>query len=168
MTTYRPYRYMAYGSNMNLEQMERRCPSARISNPAWIELKDYRLVFKSFADIIPAKGMSVPVALWDIIRGNEDTLDRYESFDPKNPNDGFYKKLYWGSKEEPKAHKFMAYVMTERFNFISPPSENYFMAVLQGYEDFGIDPAPLYEALEFSVKHDTGKNRTSGSATWAS
>jgi hypothetical protein len=164
---YRPYKYMAYGSNMNLEQMEHRCPSARISNPAFIMLKDYRLVFKTFADIIPAPGMSVPIALWDIIRGNENTLDRYEGFNVKYPNAGFYKKLYWGSKDAPKKHKFMAYVMTEGHNFISPPSENYFQSVLRGYEDFGIDPAPLYEALEHSVENNSGKNRLAGSTVWS-
>ena len=161
---YRPYRYMAYGSNMNLEQMERRCPSARISNPSWIMLKNYRLVFKTFADIIPAPGMEVPVALWDIIRGNEDTLDRYEGFIPEAPRDGHYRKLYWGSKEEPKAHKFMAYVMND--DRIAPPPEHYFLACLQGYEDFGIDPAPLYEALEHSTQHDTGKSRAAESLNW--
>ncbi|MAF42994.1 MAG: gamma-glutamylcyclotransferase [Parcubacteria group bacterium] len=163
---YRPYKYMAYGSNMNMDQMAGRCPSARISNPAWIMLKDYRLVFKTFADIIPAKGMSVPVALWDIIRGNEETLDRYESFNPKRPNEGFYKKLYWGTPSEPKAHKFMAYVMTDRYDHISPPSEEYFQSVLRGYEDFGIDPAPLWEALDYTIKNDTGKSRLAGSPVW--
>ena len=36
-------KYIAYGSNMNIEQMERRCPGARVAGKGW--LKDHRLFF---------------------------------------------------------------------------------------------------------------------------
>ena len=36
--------YIAYGSNLNVQQMRWRCPNARIIGTS--ELKDYRLMFK--------------------------------------------------------------------------------------------------------------------------
>lgn len=36
-------KYIAYGSNMNLEQMEYRCPGATVTGKGW--LQDHRLFF---------------------------------------------------------------------------------------------------------------------------
>ena len=49
--------YFAYGSNLNEEQVFRRCPGARCYGPC--TLPDYRLVFDGVADIIPARGAAV-------------------------------------------------------------------------------------------------------------
>ena len=67
-------KYIAYGSNMNLEQMERRCPGARVAGKGW--LKDHRLFFAgrseaAVASIEPADGHAVPVVLWEITSGDE-------------------------------------------------------------------------------------------------
>jgi len=134
--------YLAYGSNLNKDQMSRRCPKAEPMG--WINLPDYRLVFKGVADIIPAKGMTVPVGLWRITEECEEALDRYEGF----PN--LYRKQYWQAKD---GQQFMAYVMNGYD--ISTPAKSYFDGIKQGYHDFGIDTAPLYEALDVSTKKDT-------------
>ena len=59
--------YLAYGSNLNIPQMQRRCPTAKIVGTA--EIKDYELLFKgsktgSYLTIEPKKGATVPVAVW--------------------------------------------------------------------------------------------------------
>ena len=51
--------YIAYGSNLNVQQMRWRCPGARIIGTS--ELKDYRLLFKgsktgSYLTVEPEKG----------------------------------------------------------------------------------------------------------------
>ena len=70
--------YIAYGSNMNIEQMKRRCPKA-IPIGKGI-LKDYKLVFKGVADVIKSPGDEVPIAIWKITEECEKALDRYEGF----------------------------------------------------------------------------------------
>ena len=60
-------KYLAYGSNMNLEQMAARCPGAKPLGTA--VLHDYKLVFRgsrggAVATVEPHKGGSVPVLLW--------------------------------------------------------------------------------------------------------
>lgn len=55
--------YFAYGSNMNLDQMEYRCPSAQVVGN--VRLEDYRLTFcshnpdRGVATILPETGSHV-------------------------------------------------------------------------------------------------------------
>ena len=48
--------YVAYGSNLNLEQMARRCPKAKVVGIG--NLKDYQLTFRRVATIEPEKGIA--------------------------------------------------------------------------------------------------------------
>ena len=75
--------YIAYGSNLNLEQMGRRCPTAEVVGTAM--LKDWRLRFRggdhsAVATIERDKGFQVPVLVWRIQPRDEAALDRYEGF----------------------------------------------------------------------------------------
>ena len=80
--------YLAYGSNLNMEQMARRCPGAEPIGAAL--LPNSELVFRrGFLTIEPKQGSSVPVGIWRISDENEKALDRYEGF-PK-----FYRKEYF-------------------------------------------------------------------------
>lgn len=75
--------YIAYGSNLNLNQMKYRCPTAKLVGKGTIE--NYELQFKgmpncSYATIAPCIGKSVPVALWELQPRDERLLDRYEGY----------------------------------------------------------------------------------------
>ena len=43
--------YIAYGSNLNLPQMERRCPGASVVGTS--EVKGYELLFRGMEDLSP-------------------------------------------------------------------------------------------------------------------
>ena len=82
--------YIAYGSNLNVAQMKRRCPTATILATA--NLKGYELLFKgsltgSYLTIENNERSSVPVAIWEVNLTDELALDRYEGY----PN-FYYKK----------------------------------------------------------------------------
>ena len=75
--------YAAYGSNLNIQQMASRCPGAKLYGTGVIE--NFELQFKgqphgAFATIAPKDGASVPVAVWEISKRNEQALDRYEGY----------------------------------------------------------------------------------------
>ena len=70
--------YIAYGSNLSVEQMAIRCPDAKIAGMA--ALKDWKLVFKLHADIVPCEGRVVPVLVWEISEKDEKNLDMYEGY----------------------------------------------------------------------------------------
>lgn len=77
-------RYFAYGSNLDVEQMARRCPGARLVGPAVLD--GYRLGFTvhselwegGVADIVAAPGARVHGVLWDLNDEQLAALDRYE------------------------------------------------------------------------------------------
>ena len=46
--------YIAYGSNINLEQMAYRCPHSKVIGTS--EIKDFELEFRGVATIVPKKG----------------------------------------------------------------------------------------------------------------
>ena len=140
--------YLAYGSNLNLEQMKYRCPNSKVYGKAW--LKDYRLAFhgaafNAHATIIPAKGHKVPVLIWQVSKNDEMNLDRYEGF----PN-YYFKKDVVAVMETGEIVTAMAYIMdkTRPSNF---PSKYYVDTIAQGYRDCGMDDEYLQNALEQNV-----------------
>lgn len=155
--------YLAYGSNMSVEQMEYRCPEARIVGVA--EIQDYRLMYKgsqtgAYATIEPEKGQKVPVLVWEISRRDEASLDRYEGF----PTFYYKKELeveinLISSKQPPISygrHKAMVYIMDERREH-GLPSPRYENILREGYKEFGFDKGILDEAFAYTVQQVYGR-----------
>lgn len=140
--------YVAYGSNLNLEQMSYRCPTAKLITTG--EIKNYELQFKgrpncSFATIAPKENSSVPVALWKINSYDELMLDRYEGY----PNSYFKDDINVnvGGRDV----SAMVYIMDLKQNF-GLPSEGYYDTVAQGYLDCGLDIDVLNKAVNDSAE----------------
>ena len=140
--------YLAYGSNMNLNQMKYRCPNAVLLGNAVIE--NWRLMFRRrrrpVATIEPETGCSVPVVLWEITDECEDSLDEYEGYPV------LYTKVDIDLTFEGKKVTAMAYVMTPGYE-LGAPHDDYYRTILGGYRDNGLDPAPLDEAVRWSRDH---------------
>jgi len=130
--------YFAYGSNLNIFQMKRRCKDSKFLKK--IKLKDFRLTFRSkyrAADIEPKKNSIVPGALFEISKSDERKLDIYEDYPI------LYKKiyfLYYGKK-------IMTYTMSKKTSF-RYPTERYLNVVKRGYKDCKLDKKFLIKALK--------------------
>jgi hypothetical protein len=141
--------YFAYGSNLHLGQMARRCPDAEPLGP--LIMPNTRLVFRGVADVIREDGVECPGGIWRITKRCEAALDRYEGFDPDHPDRGMYTKEYVQLDGLPDGEtEIMLYTMNSRG--IYPPSEGYFGTIVQGYKDFGLDRAALKIALDHSYE----------------
>ncbi len=125
--------YLAYGSNLHIGQMSMRCPNADPIRA--FDLPDYKLVFRSVADIEPEVGASVPVALWDISPRCEAALDRYEGVE-----NGMYRKEYIKIDEG----KALIYIMND--DGLYPPGKFYYTTIEEGYQDWELDDEPLRTA----------------------
>lgn len=142
--------YFAYGSNMNLEQMEYRCPAAKVAGT--VRLEDYRLAFcggsagNGVATIFPEKGSQVEGVLWEITPECEQSLDRYEG----------YPRLYGKQtvRVRDKAGMqmdVMAYVMNAPYkDNLSSPSRLYLDGILEGCRENGIPQKPVRDAVSRS------------------
>ena len=68
--------YIAYGSNINLEQMAYRCPHSKVVGTS--EIEGYELEFRGVATIVPKENASVPVLIWELNDRDLPILNRYE------------------------------------------------------------------------------------------
>ena len=137
-------KYIAYGSNLSVEQMAFRCPKAKIIGMAAIQ--DWKLVFRVHATIEPAEGRVVPVLIWEISDRDEKYLDVYEGF----PSYYFKRDLEvtmtdLGGKH-PREVTAMVYIMAEG-HAIRMPMKGYVDVLVEGYERFGFDKEILRNAL---------------------
>lgn len=141
--------YLAYGSNMNREQMKYRCPTAAVVGVS--ELKGYRLCFKGRADgngvatIEPCEDSTVPILIWCISPEDEKELDKFEGF-PR-----LYEKAEFQIELDGiQPFQAMAYIMTPGRDY-SIPAKYYYSMIFDAYKDFGFDTDILDEAVRFSV-----------------
>lgn len=133
--------YFSYGSNLNVWQMSRRCPSARKIKP--LPVYGARLVFRGVADIQITDNPDDVIlgGLWRITRGNETTLDRYEGVDSH-----LYTKEYFYLRNKSR-HYFPVLYYRMTSSGIFPPSQHYLDSIVEGYLDFGLDLTKLDQAL---------------------
>ena len=139
--------YFAYGSNINLEQMERRCPDACIVGP--VALENYELLFRrgGFATITPCEGGKVHGLLWSLTPECERSLDMYEGY-PR-----FYDKRTVTVRDGlGRELSVMAYIMDERFREPMLPSAAYYNGILEGYKRNGLPVTALKKAWDHAVR----------------
>ena len=143
--------YLAYGSNLSVEQMEWRCPGAAYIGYGFLE--NQRLLFRrGFLTVEPEEGSRVPVLVWQVNSSNEKALDRYEGF----PN--FYRKVntkieVFSLDDNSSLGQMEAfvYIMNDGFPF-QAPTLRYWDICMEGYLRFGFDAEILNKALEDSIQ----------------
>ena len=140
--------YLAYGSNLNLEQMKNRCSGAKLVGYSYIQ--NYRLIFRGsgsgfYLSIEPAAGHQVPCGVFSITPNDEASLDYYEGF-PR-----FYRKkeivTYMNALNgESRIISAMVYYLPASSQ-AGMPTTRYVQTCKQGYADFGFEEDVLLKAL---------------------
>jgi gamma-glutamylcyclotransferase (GGCT)/AIG2-like uncharacterized protein YtfP len=135
--------YVAYGSNLHLEQMAARCPSATIFGVG--RLNNWVLLYRgregnAHATIARKKGSSVPVLIWNIEPEDERRLDMYEGY----PRYYFKQDVMVDIGGQKK--KAMVYIMNLRQQ-AARPSRSYVETIRQGYLDNDLDMEFFEESL---------------------
>ena len=145
--------YLAYGFNLNLEQMAHRCHTAKPVGATM--LRDYGLLFYggnggAVATVEPCKGKAVPCLLWEITSDDEAALDRYEGFP------FLYRKKTVKVKLGKKNVEAMVYLMNEG-RPLGTPSCHYYSIILEEYNKAGFDTGILKQAVEDSMEENDGQ-----------
>ncbi len=138
--------YFAYGSNLNLEDMKLRCPTARLLGAG--KAQGYHLSFRghnpedSFLTVTADAEQFVPIAAFEVFPDDIKALDDYEDVQ----ND-----IY---RTETVTFPIEGHGLVEGFWYVMnggeklPPTQRYWDAVIQGYRDFGFDEQLLHDALQ--------------------
>lgn len=140
--------YFAYGSNMNLDQMEFRCPDAEVAGN--VRLEDYRLAFRGrgpgngVATILPEEGSHVDGVLWKITQKCERSLDLYEGYPCV-----YGKERICVKDREGTVSEVMVYTMNAPYkDQPSSPSQVYLDGILEGCRQNGIRIGNVREAVK--------------------
>lgn len=139
--------YIAYGSNLNLQQMKHRCPTAEVVGTA--VLRNWKLWFRggnggAVATVERERGCEVPVLVWRIQPQDERALDRYEGW----PH--LYRKETLRLTVNGKRVYAMVYIMNEAGHPYGIPSAGYLNTIREGYESANFDTGVLYDAVNYS------------------
>lgn len=139
--------YIAYGSNLNLEQMAKRCPTAEVVGKT--HLHNFRLMFRgkgtAVATVEKQEGGKVPVLVWRLQPNDEHNLDLYEGY----PN--FYRKEMLRISISGRRMSAMIYIMNAVKHPYDTPSRSYFETIRLGYESAGFDFGILRQGVLDSV-----------------
>lgn len=116
--------YFAYGSNMDQDQMKKRCPDSKFLEVVYLE--DYEFVYDDYsitrngavANIVPKEGSIVWGVLYSISKSDEQNLDRYEGYPTV-----YQKKEVIVKNEQGNSYKAFAYLREPQK--IDKPSEDY-------------------------------------------
>jgi hypothetical protein len=164
-----PIIYAAYGANTCRTSMASRCPTAQPVGrgiiPGW------RLEFKGCADIIQQPGANLEVAVWLIYPNDEAALDRFEGYPA-----GYVKRYLPVSiivdPNEPHTWvhtRAMVYVMTDRRRCRAIlPNDSYRQVLERGYNEFGLRPEQITEALAAARNDEplTASRATQADGNW--
>lgn len=145
--------YIAYGSNLHVAQMQRRCPGAVAVGTGWLD--GWRLAFRgsktgAYLTIVPDKDSRVPVGIWKIDAEHERALDRYEGYPT------FYGKramrlqvelLHPTPRAARKTVNAMVYIMDPRC-LPGNPSRAYVQTCAVGYRCFSLPEEYLSRAID--------------------
>ena len=142
--------YIAYGSNLNVAQMVRRCPGAKPIGTA--ELEHKTLYFRGsgsgyYLTIEPKIGSKVPVAIWEVTAEDEEALDRYEGYPRFYYKHDFDLAVTLLDSRTTKELRCFAYIMTDGRD-VGLPTPYYMETCIQGYRDFGFDTRILKRTVE--------------------
>lgn len=138
--------YFAYGSNLNITQMQLRCPGAKRIAPG--TLNGYSLEFRRVLTIVP--GGSVQGGIWNITKRCEAALDAYEGVQA-----GLYRKEYVTviSDQGTEYSNVLVYIMED--GFVGPPSDFYLRTCILGLKDWNLSTYDMLAKAEQS--HTVGR-----------
>lgn len=148
--------YLAYGSNLNLDEMQFRCPSATPIGTTI--LYNHHLVFKgsaegySYLTIEKSEGSYVPLGIFSISIFDEKKLDIYEGYQE------LYHKNYITININGRKIDALIYIMNKEFTY-HLPSKRYIETCLEGYRNFGFNPNLIKEALINTKINNKGKTK---------
>lgn len=115
--------YFAYGANMDVAAMARRCPASRLLGPARLMRHQFFIMSSGFASVRLRLGSAVYGVLWSLALADVPTLDRFEDV-----AGGLYRKSLHPVIRPGGSLRALVYV--GRDTDAGPPRRGYFEAVI--------------------------------------
>lgn len=123
-------KYIAYGSNMVQSQMAFRCPNAKLIGTGYIHKSRLEFYLHATVERTRSEMDKVPVAVWEIDKADERSLDKYEGFPSY-----YVKRMQKAYMEDGSQIMGMIYIM--KLIRVSPPTQTYYDGIVNAYHCLG-------------------------------
>lgn len=141
--------YFAFGSNLSIAQMRKRCPGCEPAGPALLRGRELGFSYRSqnfppggAADVVDAEGAEVWGALYRLTEKDLESLDRFE-----HVGNGGYRRIEVEVDTPPGPATALCYEVADRLGFEIPPTAEYRELMLEGSAEHGL-PEHWIAALE--------------------
>lgn len=138
------YLYAAYGSNLFIEQVSRRCPEADIVGAGHIP--DCQLRFAYYATVKEAVGCTTPVAVYRLNARDIAAMDRFEGL-----GRSYERFLVTVTMADGTRQRCFTYV--KRDDRVEAPSKIYYQRIEDGYRDWRFDLDILRAARSYAARN---------------
>lgn len=136
--------YFAYGSNMDEDQMEDRCPGAKLLCKVTVPDYTFRIDSRGVASIISKRGAEVTGLLWEVDKCHIKTLDKREGI-----AGGFYRRVALPLVYEGQTVTSIVYLSNYDCDGHYAPRPGYMEKIVRAAKDHGFDEAYIRELETF-------------------
>ena len=126
--------YFAYGSNLDPEQMQWRCPDAIALGPALLENWAWRIGGRGYATVSPSPGHHVWGGIWNLSDEDLRILDRYEGV-----AGGHYRREFVTVMAQNQPVELLLYI--ENYDDHGSPRPDYLERIIAGARWFDLPHA---------------------------
>ena len=139
-----PHLYFAYGSNLDPEQMQWRCPDAIAIGAARLDDWAWRIGGRGYATVSPSPGSQVWGAIWNLSDDDLRTLDRYEGL-----AGGLYRRepIILIANDQP----IETLIYIENYDDVGLPWGDYLDRIIAGAKWLGLPEAWINELADTQV-----------------
>ncbi|HUB96220.1 MAG TPA: gamma-glutamylcyclotransferase family protein [Stellaceae bacterium] len=148
--------YFAYGANMVQDDMDRRCPAARLLGAAILDHYRFAITRSGYGTVLRQAGARVHGVLWRLARGDEAALDRFEEVER-----GRYRRAWLVVRRNGRPVTALVYIAAATEP--GRPSAAYIGAILASARRFGF-PAGYVAALDAIARTASGVSPASRNA----
>lgn len=151
--------YFAYGSNMNWEQIKKRCPSVTFLGRA--TLLNHKIAFTrkstrkgGVADVVPAMGEVVWGVLYRIDEFDLGRLDTFEGYDPNRSVNDYVRHemcVFLEGKDEATMTVWI-YTVQQKAATQIPPNQEYLGIIIEGAEFWHLPEEYIQELKRIEVR----------------
>lgn len=137
--------HFAYGSNMDLAMMERRCPTARLEGRAALPGYRFMIMCEGYASVAAAPGACVYGVLWRLAARDLAALNAYERIDG-----GLYRAVTLPVVAERRRRAALVYVAASRAR--GRPRSGYLELVVAAAGAAALPPAYVRELARHGLR----------------
>ncbi len=145
--------YFAYGANMDVEAMARRCPASKALGVARLPRHRFIITRDGYASVLRDPRREVHGVLWDLALSDVRTLDKFEEVDR-----GLYSKINQPVIASTGPKRALVYLASTAE--IGAPRPGYLESVLASAESWNLPVAYRHEMMRFL----SGAKRPMGAA----